>query len=85
MNKFLVALEARYVAQVQESLAVLELYVNKSVGVGDHPDVLTELDNAVSQLESAQSKLQTLRGLLTPQEEGSVDGVVGNAEVPTPA
>lgn len=85
MNKFLVALEAKYVAQVQESLAVLELYVNKSVGVGDHPDVLTALDNAVSQLESAQSKLQTLRGLLTPQEEGSVDGVVGNTEVPTPA
>lgn len=85
MNKFLVALEAKYVAQVQESLAVLELYVNKSVGVGDHPDVLTALDNAVSQLESAQSKLQTLRGLLTPQEEGSVDGVVENTEVPTPA
>lgn len=65
MNNFLVALESRYVAEVKECLAVLELYVNKSVGVGDHPEVLNVMDDYLSRLESAQSKLETLRSLAT--------------------
>lgn len=65
MNNFLIALEAKYVAEVKECLAVLELYVNKSVGVGDHPEVLNVMDDYLSRLESAQSKLETLRSLAT--------------------
>jgi hypothetical protein len=65
MNSFLAALEAKYVAEVKECLAVLELYVNKSVGVGEHPDVLTVMDDYLSRLESAQAKLETLRSLST--------------------
>lgn len=70
MNKFLVALEAKYVAEVQECLAVIELYANKSVGVGDHPDVMGVLDSSISRLESAQSKLATLRSLVSQPQEG---------------
>lgn len=65
MNNFLIALEAKYVAEVKESLAVPELYVNKSVGVGDHPEVLNVMDDYLTRLESAQSKLETLRSLAT--------------------
>jgi hypothetical protein len=65
MNSFLAALESRYVAEVKECLAVLELYVNKSVGVGDHPEVLNVMDDYLNRLEGAQSKLETLRSLAT--------------------
>lgn len=69
MNSLLLALEAKYVAEVKECLAVLELYANKSVGVGDHPDVVGVMDDFLTRLDSAQSKLVTLRSL-SSQPEG---------------
>ena len=60
MNRFYVALQARYQAQIEEALAVLDLYFNKSVGVGEHPDVLSVLDEHVTMLDEAKSKLETI-------------------------
>lgn len=80
MNKFFVALESKYFAEVQECLAVIELYANKTVGVGDHPDILSVLENAVSKLDAAQSKLATLRSLFAQQQEQE-----NPEEVPPPA
>lgn len=73
MNKFFVALEAKYFAEVQECLAIIELYANKTVGVGDHPDILSVLETNVSKLEAAQSKLLTLRNLFSQQQEQPVE------------
>lgn len=67
MNRLLRALEARYQAQVEEALAVLDLYFSKAVGVGEHPGVIDELDSALSMLDSAKSKLETLQGLVQPE------------------
>jgi hypothetical protein len=69
MNRFTRALEARYQAQIEESLAVIELYLNKAVGVGEHPDVLSVLDDEVSKLDSARSKLATLSALFPEPQE----------------
>ena len=68
MNRMLRALEARYQAQVEEALAVIELYLNKAVGVGDHDNLLDTLDNAVEQLDQATSKLQSLRALFAENQ-----------------
>lgn len=64
MDRFIRALEARYQAQIEESLAIIDLYLNKAVGVGEHSDVLSVLDDEVSKLDSARSKLGTLSALL---------------------
>ena len=69
MNRFARALEAKYQAAVEESLAIIDLYFNTSVGVGDHPDILTVLDKAVDKLDNARSKLQTLTALFPQPEE----------------
>ena len=63
MNRFYRALEAKYQASIEEALATLDLYFNKSVGVGEHPDILQILDQYVSILESNKSKLETLRAI----------------------
>ena len=63
MNRFYVALQAKYQAQIEEALAVLDLYFNKSVGVGEHPDILSILDDHVSMLEESKSKLETISTL----------------------
>jgi hypothetical protein len=66
MNRFYRALEAKYQANIEEALAVLDLYFNKSVGVGEHPDVMDILDKYLTQLDDSKGKLETLRNLFTP-------------------
>jgi uncharacterized protein (DUF342 family) len=69
MNRFFIALQAKYQAEIEESLAVLDLYLNKSVGVGEHPDVLSVLDEYTSRLESARSKLEVLSQIFQNQAQ----------------
>jgi len=66
MNRFIRALEAKYQAKIEESLATLDLYLNKSVGVGEHPDVLDVLDQYLTILDENKSKLSTLKELFAP-------------------
>tara|TARA_Y100000296_G_C5098804_1_gene218818 strand:+ start:655 stop:903 length:249 start_codon:yes stop_codon:yes gene_type:complete len=59
---------ARFEAQRQEALAALQLYLGASVGVGDHPDIVTELCDATRSLAEAEEALDALeRHLLTPE------------------
>jgi hypothetical protein len=59
---FYKALIKKYEAQIEECLATLKLYMNKSVGIGEHSDLLTELDKYVSKLAAAEDNLATLQG-----------------------
>lgn len=63
MNRLYKALEAKYQAKIEEGLAILDLYLNKSVGVGDHANVLEEADKALTIVDENMSKLDTLRKL----------------------
>ena len=38
------ALKKRYEAQIAESIATLNIYVKSSVGIGEHPQHLDEMD-----------------------------------------
>ena len=61
MNKLLHASIDRCKAEISEALATLDIYFNNPVGIGEHPDLLTEIDKYIEKLDSAQSKLKTLR------------------------
>lgn len=65
MNRFYKALEAKYQAKIDEAVAVLDLYFNKSVGVGEHPDIVDVLDKYLTMLDENQGKLATLQRLFT--------------------
>ncbi len=69
MTRYVRALEAKYQAKVEEALATIDLYLTKSVGIGEHPDILEVLDTYVTMLDENQSKLDTLRTLFTNNEE----------------
>lgn len=61
---------ARLEADRQEAIATIQLYLNSSVGIGDHPNVVTELINATERLSAAEDSLASLRGnFLTPLQE----------------
>lgn len=57
------ALESKYVAQIAEAKATLAIYFESSVGIGEHPQHLEEMDKFVAQLAEAEDKLNTLQAL----------------------
>lgn len=71
MNRFIRALESKYQSKIEESLATIDLYMNKSVGVGEHPDILEVLEKYVDILDEYKSKLETLRELFAQPAEQS--------------
>lgn len=60
MNLFVKALQDHYSAQISEAIATLNVYLNSSVGVGEHPDLLAEIKRYVDLLDDADGKLATL-------------------------
>jgi hypothetical protein len=48
-------------AEISEALATLDVYLNNPVGIGEHPDLLAEIDKYIKKLDSATSKLETLQ------------------------
>tara|TARA_B100001094_G_C17753982_1_gene587156 strand:+ start:322 stop:561 length:240 start_codon:yes stop_codon:yes gene_type:complete len=78
MNRLYRALEAKYQADIEEALAVVDLYFNKSVGVGEHPDVLAELDKYMGLLESSMGKLETLKKIFSQPEKDEGKPVVSD-------
>ena len=70
-NKLLQASIDKYKAEISEALAILEVYFNKPVAIGEHPDLLTEIDKYIDILETATGKLETLNTYF--DEHGQVD------------
>ena len=59
-NGLLQAAKARYQAQIVEAVATLEIYFTNAAAIGEHPDLLAEVDKYLDMLESASGKLGTL-------------------------
>jgi hypothetical protein len=64
-KKLLEALTSHYKAQKDEALAILDLYLNKPVGIGDHSNILDELKNCTTKLSEAQENLLVLEKYFT--------------------
>ena len=41
------ALYAKYHADKSDAVAKLDVYLNNSVGIGEHPDILNEMDKFI--------------------------------------
>ena len=59
-NKLLKAATSRYEAQRDEAKAHLHILFKNSVGIGEHTDILSEIDKWVNSLSDANENLQTL-------------------------
>jgi len=67
------ALKAKYTAQKMEALATIEIYLTNAVGIGEHPQIIEEMDKLVSQLGEADDKIETLNRYFVddqPNQEG---------------
>jgi hypothetical protein len=55
------ALEQRYKAQIAEADATIKIYLEQSVGIGEHPQHIDEVDKLVGKVAEAEEKLRALR------------------------
>ena len=55
------ALEDRYQAQISEADATIKIYLDHSVGIGEHPQHLEEIDKLMQKIVDAQEKLKELQ------------------------
>jgi len=55
------ALEDRYNAQISEAEATLKIYFENSVGIGEHPQHLEEVDKLIEKVATAEEKLEALQ------------------------
>jgi hypothetical protein len=55
------ALEAKYDAQIAEADATIKIYLENSVGIGEHPQHIEEIDKQLQKIADAQEKLEVLK------------------------
>ena len=55
------ALEDKYNAQISEADATIKIYLDNSVGIGEHPQHIEEIDKLLQQIVDAQEKLKELQ------------------------
>ena len=59
-QKMYEALTLKYRSEMAEAEATLLVYFNNSVGIGEHPQHLEEMDKSVDKMSNAKGKLEML-------------------------
>ena len=54
------ALEDKYNADISAAEATIKIYLEKPVGIGEHPQHLEEIDKLITQIADAEDKLAIL-------------------------
>ena len=62
------ALEDRYTAQISEADATIKIYLENSVGIGEHPQHIDEIDKQFQKIADAQEKLQAIKDFREPRD-----------------
>ena len=63
------ALEAKYEAQVAEAHATIKIYLENSVGIGEHPQHIEEVDKQLQKIADAEEKLNALEDFREERNE----------------
>ena len=54
------ALRARYEAEIAEADATANIYLSNSVGIGEHPQHIEEVNKQIEKIANAKEKLEVL-------------------------
>jgi len=60
-SALLKALEDKYNAQISEADATIKIYFENSVGIGEHPQHVDEVDKLIEKIANAEEKLIILK------------------------
>ena len=59
-DKIVKALTKKYEADMESALATIDIYLTNSVGIGEHPQHIQEIDKLLSNYCAAKEKLESL-------------------------
>ena len=68
-DAILEALRKRYESHIAEAHAVIKIYLENSVGIGEHPQHLDEIDKQLEKISQAEEKLDALEDFYEPKEK----------------
>ena len=60
-DMFIEALTAKYEADIKVAKATINVYMDKSVGIGEHPQFVNEMDRQIEIIANAEEKLKTFK------------------------
>ncbi len=55
------ALSKKYEAEIAEADATIKIYLENSVGIGEHPQHVEEVDKAIDKIATNEEKLKILK------------------------
>ena len=61
------ALEKKYEADIASADATIHIYLNNSVGIGEHPQHIDEIDKLFQKIADAQEKLKAISDFREPR------------------
>jgi len=59
-DKLVRALRKKYEADMEAALATIDIYLANSIGIGEHPQHIQEIDKLLSNYCGAKEKLESL-------------------------
>ena len=62
------ALTLKYQGEVAAAKANITIYMNNSVGIGEHPDIIGAIDEQLNLLATAEDKLKAIEKHFEPQK-----------------
>tara|TARA_R100000700_G_C3140111_1_gene122220 strand:+ start:277 stop:498 length:222 start_codon:yes stop_codon:yes gene_type:complete len=54
------ALRKKYEAEIAEAMATANIYLEKPVGIGEHPDIIKEVDKLIEKIAEAEDKVKII-------------------------
>ena len=54
------ALRKKYEGEIAEANANLQVYFHNPVGIGEHPEIITEMDKQLEKIAAAKEKVEVL-------------------------
>ena len=60
-DMFIEALTKKYESEILVAKATIQVYMDKSVGIGEHPQFVTEIDKQLDIIADAQDKIDVLQ------------------------
>ena len=61
------ALEKKYEAEIAAADATIQIYLSNSVGIGEHPQHIDEIDKQFQKIADAQEKIKAISDFREPR------------------
>ena len=60
-DMFIEALQKKYEAEIAVAKATISVYMDKSVGIGEHPQFVHEIDKQLDVIATAEEKIEVIK------------------------